>query len=287
MACGAAAPGSSGGGAAGGPPSPASSVDFAQAAPATSTTSSSSSSNGNGAASTSGSSGSTLARTSSHGGRGASEATMEEQERELRAVTSDLPRAEARLETLALWVGAAVAFGGGVWYAEGAEKAQEFFAGYILEQSLSVDNLFVFVLVFGYFKTPLEYQPKVLNYGIATAAALRAVMILLGTELVQRFEPVLLLFALVLLWSAYGLLVGDDDDDEDDLSNNNVRWPDDDDGAVCALRLLSPAVCAAALHRAPVNTKLNTAPQHNNTSNNTTDDYKQHRSSSSAAACCR
>jgi len=85
-----------------------------------------------------------------------------------------------------------------------------------------VDNLFVFVLVFNYFKTPPSYQPKVLTYGIATAAVLRAVMVLLGTELVQRFEPVLLLFALVLLWSAWGLLVGDDEGDDGDLSDNKV-----------------------------------------------------------------
>jgi predicted tellurium resistance membrane protein TerC len=96
---------------------------------------------------------------------------------------------------------------------------------YILEQSLSVDNLFVFVLVFNYFKTPPAYQPKVLTYGIATAAVLRLVMVLLGTELVQQFEPVLVLFAGVLLWSAWGLLVGGDDDDDGDLSDNAVRRP--------------------------------------------------------------
>jgi len=96
---------------------------------------------------------------------------------------------------------------------------------YILEQSLSVDNLFVFVLVFNYFQTPPEHQAKVLSWGIATAAVLRAVMVLLGTELVQRFEPVLLLFALVLLWSAYGLLTGDDEEESGDLSDNKVRAP--------------------------------------------------------------
>lgn len=106
-------------------------------------------------------------------------------------------------------------------YTEGPEKAQEFFAGYLLEQSLSIDNLFVFVLVFKYFQTPVECQPKVLTYGIATAAVLRLVMILLGVELIQKFEPLLVVFALILLWSAYGLLVGGDDDDED-LSDNAV-----------------------------------------------------------------
>jgi TerC family integral membrane protein len=107
-------------------------------------------------------------------------------------------------------------------YVEGSEKAQEFFAGYLLEQSLSIDNLFVFVLVFNYFKTPLESQPKVLTYGIGTAAVLRLIMILLGVELIQKFEPLLVVFACVLLWSAYGLLTKGDDDEDGDLSDNAV-----------------------------------------------------------------
>jgi len=146
---------------------------------------------------------------------------QEEQEQELRAMTTDLPKQEARLELLVFWVAAAVAFGSGIWYVEGAEKAQEYFAGYLLEQSLSIDNLFVFILVFNYFKTPLESQPKVLSYGILTAAVLRFVLIALGSELIQQFEPLLLVFAVILLWSAYKLLVEDDDEDED-LSNNSI-----------------------------------------------------------------
>ena len=67
---------------------------------------------------------------------------------------------------VAAWVGAAVVFGCGIGAVQGAGKAEEFFAGYLLEQSLSVDNLFVFVLVFDYFKVPLASQPRVLNYGI-------------------------------------------------------------------------------------------------------------------------
>lgn len=132
-----------------------------------------------------------------------------------------LPEKEARLETLAFWVAAAVAFGAGVWYVQGPEKAQEYFAGYLLEQSLSVDNLFVFVLVFNYFKTPADSQPKVLTYGIATAAVLRLVMILLGTELIKVFQPLLIGFAIILLYSAYGIVVAPDDSD-DDLSDNAV-----------------------------------------------------------------
>ena len=96
---------------------------------------------------------------------------------------------------VAAWVGAAVAFGLGVGAVMGAEKAEEFFAGYLLEQSLSVDNLFVFVLVFDYFKVPLASQPRVLNYGIWGAMVMRAAMIIAGYEAVTNFKPILLVFA--------------------------------------------------------------------------------------------
>lgn len=145
-----------------------------------------------------------------------------EQERELKFITETLPRAEARYESLVAWVAAAVAFGGGVWYVQGAEKAQEFFAGYLLEQSLSVDNLFVFVLVFNFLKTPPECQNKVLTWGIMTAAVLRAVLIVAGVELVAEFEPLLLGFAGILLFSSWKLLTAGDEDEDEDLSSNFI-----------------------------------------------------------------
>jgi TerC family integral membrane protein len=144
-----------------------------------------------------------------------------EQEKELQAL-EELPVTEAKIETLALWVAAASAFGAGIWYVEGAEKAEEYFAGYLLEQSLSIDNLFVFILVFNFFQTPPSSQGKVLTYGIATAAVLRLVMILLGVELIEKFEPVLLLFALILLFSSYKLLFADDSDGEESLEDNAI-----------------------------------------------------------------
>jgi TerC family integral membrane protein len=150
-----------------------------------------------------------------------SKSRQREQERELQALEA-LPVKEAKIETLALWVAAACAFGGGVWYTQGAEKAEEFFAGYLLEQSLSIDNLFVFILVFNFFQTPVSSQGKVLSFGIATAAVLRLVMILLGVELIEKFEPVLLLFALILLFSSYKLLFADDSDEDESLEDNAI-----------------------------------------------------------------
>jgi len=78
----------------------------------------------------------------------------------LQATTSE---AESKGEVVAAFVGAALVFGVGIWNTLGVEKAQEFFAGYLLEQSLSVDNLFVFILVFRYFRAPKADQDKVMQ----------------------------------------------------------------------------------------------------------------------------
>ncbi|XP_056858836.1 thylakoid membrane protein TERC, chloroplastic isoform X2 [Raphanus sativus] len=122
--------------------------------------------------------------------------------------------------TVALCVSAAVAFGIGIGLKEGVDKASEFFAGYLLEQSLSVDNLFVFVLVFKYFKVPLMYQNRVLTYGVAGAILFRFSLILLGTATLQRFEAVNLLLAALLLYSSFKLFSSEEDDT--DLSDNFI-----------------------------------------------------------------
>jgi len=115
---------------------------------------------------------------------------------------------------------AAVLFGISIALKDGAEKASEYFAGYLLEQSLSVDNLFVFILVFKYFKVPKEYQNRVLSYGIAGAVVFRTVMIVLGVATIQKFEAVNLLLALILLFTSYKLFSGEEE--ESDLSDNFI-----------------------------------------------------------------
>ncbi|KAJ0503219.1 putative integral membrane protein TerC [Helianthus annuus] len=135
--------------------------------------------------------------------------------------TKDLENYKTSAKTVALCVFSAVAFGVGVGLKEGVGKASEFFAGYLLEQSLSVDNLFVFVLVFKYFKVPLAYQNRVLSYGIAGAIIFRLSLILLGTATLQRFEAVNLLLASILLYSSFKLFFAGEDDD-DDLSDNFI-----------------------------------------------------------------
>lgn len=124
------------------------------------------------------------------------------------------------VRTVALCVFSAVAFGVGLGFKDGIDKASEFFAGYILEQSLSVDNLFVFVLIFKYFKVPIMYQNRVLSYGIAGAVFFRLSLILLGTATLQRFEGVNLLLAAILLYSSFKLFAEEEEDT--DLSDNFI-----------------------------------------------------------------
>ncbi|CAK9210229.1 unnamed protein product [Sphagnum troendelagicum] len=128
---------------------------------------------------------------------------------------------DAAVRTVIFWVGLAVAFGTFLFFTEGTSKASEFFAGYLLEQSLSVDNLFVFVLIFNYFQVPQNYQSRVLMYGIAGAVVFRAIMIALGAATLQQFEAVNLVFAGILLFSSYKLF-SDAEEGEEDLSDNFI-----------------------------------------------------------------
>lgn len=101
----------------------------------------------------------------------------------------------------AFWVALALVFCGGVWKFQGAEKGMQFLAGYLLEESLSVDNLFVFLLVFSYFKVPAHAQHKVLFWGILGALFLRAIFIFAGVALIHRFEWIMYLFGAFLIYS--------------------------------------------------------------------------------------
>ena len=119
-----------------------------------------------------------------------------------------------------LTVGAAIIFGLLTGFWKGEVAMLEFFTGYIVEQSLSVDNLFVFLMLFEYFKVPMKFQDRVLSWGIIGAVVLRGGMILLGVAVVHKFRSITLLFAAILLVSAYTLLVSTDQDE--DLSKNTV-----------------------------------------------------------------
>merc|ERR1712010_170086 len=104
------------------------------------------------------------------------------------------------------------------------DAMMEFYAGYILELSLSLDNLFAFYLVFKYFKVVSERaQNRVLFWGIVGAIVLRAIMVALGAAAIHTYRPILLLAAFFLLWTTYIVFFADEDDDEDIENNYAVK----------------------------------------------------------------
>jgi tellurite resistance protein TerC len=122
----------------------------------------------------------------------------------------------------AVWVVLSLVFAGVVWAVLGSNAAVEFTTAWLLEKSLSVDNLFVFALIFGYFAVPREYQHRALFYGVIGALVFRGVFLAAGVAIVSTFTAVLFGFAAVLLWSAYKLMKGDDDE-YDPSTNVAVR----------------------------------------------------------------
>lgn len=107
--------------------------------------------------------------------------------------------------TSMFWIGISLAFNAFVFYERGTTKGLEFFTGYIIEKALSVDNIFVFVVIFAYFQVPQKYQHRVLFLGILGALILRGTLIGLGSALIHQFEWVLYIFGAFLIYTAYKL----------------------------------------------------------------------------------
>jgi tellurite resistance protein TerC len=105
-----------------------------------------------------------------------------------------------------VWMALAVAFGLGLWWMQGSKPALEFFTGYLVEYALSIDNIFVFIVIFGYFHTPPDLRHRVLFWGIVGAVVLRGVFVIAGVALISRFHWVIYLFGAFLLWTGIGLL---------------------------------------------------------------------------------
>ena len=106
----------------------------------------------------------------------------------------------------ALWVSVGVAAGVTVWLAYGAQAGQEYFAGYLIEKSLAVDNVFVWAIIFSYFAVPRQYQHRVLFYGVIGALVFRTIFIAAGSTLIASFSWVLYVFAAFLLYTGYRML---------------------------------------------------------------------------------
>lgn len=106
-----------------------------------------------------------------------------------------------------VWVTLALLFNGGIWHFYGSQQALEFFTGYLIEKSLSVDNVFVFVLLFSYFTVPPLYQHKVLFWGILGALLMRAIMIVLGAALITKFTWIIYVFGAFLVLTGIKMVV--------------------------------------------------------------------------------
>jgi tellurite resistance protein TerC len=129
---------------------------------------------------------------------------------------------EALLWTL-FWVALSLVFNAFVWYECGATRGLEFFTGYLLEKSLSFDNLFVILLVFTAFSIPTRLQHRVLFWGILGALVLRGIFIVAGTALVARFVWVFYLFGAFLVWTGIRMFLDDGKEEFDHDRNIAVR----------------------------------------------------------------
>ncbi|MGM8060606.1 TerC family protein [Vogesella indigofera] len=134
----------------------------------------------------------------------------------------------------AIWVGVACSFGGWLWWylandpaygpAVANQKTLEYFTGYVIEKSLAVDNIFVFLLIFGFFKVPVEYQRRVLLYGVFGAIVLRTVMVFLGAALVKEFSWILYVFGAFLLFTGLKMMLPEKEEKEDLTNNALLRF---------------------------------------------------------------
>lgn len=121
--------------------------------------------------------------------------------------------------TLAFWVTLSIAFNIFIYFYSGKTAAVEYFGGYIVEMSLSLDNLFLFLMIFTTFNVKEEYQERVLLYGVLGAMILRLIFILLGSSVIKRFHSVLSLFGILLLYSGLKM-VFTNHEEVPDFNNN-------------------------------------------------------------------
>lgn len=110
----------------------------------------------------------------------------------------------------AVWISLALLFALGVWKFKGHQDALKFLTGYVLEESLSIDNLFVFLLIFSYFRVPAHYQHKVLFWGIIGAVVMRMLFILAGVTLINKFHWIIYVFGVFLVYTGIKLALEKD-----------------------------------------------------------------------------
>ncbi len=127
---------------------------------------------------------------------------------------SHIPTRKETFAWSAVWISLSVSFGMFVYWMFGAFKAKEFFTGYLIELSLSIDNLFVFLLIFSFFGIPRKYQHRVLFWGIIGALFMRMIMIFAGAELVERFHWIIYIFGAFLVFTGIKMFSPSDENFE-------------------------------------------------------------------------
>ncbi|HAQ65792.1 MAG TPA: hypothetical protein DCR43_08080 [Bacteroidales bacterium] len=105
-----------------------------------------------------------------------------------------------------VWVVLALLFNGLIYYWRGPQQALEFFTGYLVEKALSVDNIFIFIMVFGYFQVPARYQHKILFWGILGALVMRVIFIFAGVALIEKFHFTIYVFGALLIYTGFKML---------------------------------------------------------------------------------
>ncbi len=134
------------------------------------------------------------------------------------------PSTRELVSALLVYVGAAVVFGLGLWWLAGGQLAGEFFAGWLTEYSLSVDNLFIFILIMASFAVPEKYQQFALMVGIVIAIVLRGVFIAIGAAAINNFSWIFYVFGVFLVYTAVRLAGGGGTDDDEYEQNRFMRF---------------------------------------------------------------
>jgi tellurite resistance protein TerC len=134
----------------------------------------------------------------------------------------DIGTKEAAIES-SVWIAIGLAFAGVVWWGFGGQAAGEYVSGYLIEKSLSIDNVFVWALILSYFSVPRKYQHRVLFWGIFGALVMRAIFIFAGVALIERFEWILFVFGAFLLYTAVKLLFSEEEA-IDPSSSKFLKW---------------------------------------------------------------
>lgn len=130
---------------------------------------------------------------------------------------------EALLWSL-FWIALSLGFNAVIYFWQGPAPALQFLTGYLIEKSLSVDNLFVFIMIFSYFKVPLKYQHKILFWGIIGALVLRGIFIVVGVALIAKFHFIIYILGAFLIFTGIRMLFSHGEEELHPENNPLVKW---------------------------------------------------------------